>query len=559
EEAIAFVDSLPSLTKEMSLSDFRNFWAGLLTMCEIKPKSPLEAFVKVMVPQEVRGLAAQFVFITGLEQGSFPRYYINDWKIHLRERLELKKTGVELETGEEYQTKEKMAFYWALQTARKKLYLVCQTQDNAGQPLNPSSFLEDIWQSWPDLLKYARSYPMALEPPHSLTECYSEMEQGSYLAAHLMAATSEIPELEKSDCLELLQKPVYQQLAQQMWQEVNWRTGENSLFGKPESRQRVAQIFGDEHIFAITSLEEYHSCPYRFFLKQLLKIKPFLRPQMLPDNLDLGNLYHQVLQEFAEAYRGQSLSPERDPEYQKILRDCFRDFYREWLQNAANDLVKLVLRLQETQIWGTLQHWLQTELDWAEKSNGRFMINFLEFGFGLIRGDFDPASLDRPYQLEVEDVLVQIWGKVDRIDADSDGNFVVYDYKSGRGPATKDILQADYFQIPVYLLALEALYFGEGKAVGGSYLGLKEPSRSRGGVWHQNRLRMDISGKCLLDEKEWQAWLSTVKNSLADSVRAIRNGDFFPTSGDCPVFCEFQSCCRRDERKVERTDETSAE
>lgn len=558
EEVTASIDLLPSLRTEMSLADFRNFWAHILTS-EIKGKTPAGSFVKVMIPQEARGLSAKFVFITGLEQGSFPRYYINDWKLSLRERLELQTLGVDLETGEEYQTKEKMAFYWALQTARERLYLVYQTQDSSGQPLNPSSFLEEIWQYCPELFKQAKTYPLALEPPPSLTGCYSSFEKGSYLAAHLMAATSELSETEKIDCLELLQKPLYQQLAKQIWQESGWRLQGRSLFSKDESHQLIARTFGAAHIFAITSLEDYHTCPYRFFLKQMLGVKPFLRPQMLPDNLDLGNLYHQVLQDFAERYRGQSLISKDREEYHNFLRECFHSFYREWLQNAANDLVKLVLKLQEAQIWNTLQRWLRTELDWAEKTNGRFKISFLEFGFGLVRGDFDPASLDRPYQLVAEEIPIQIWGKVDRIDADGEGGFIVYDYKSGRGPATKEILSANYYQIPVYLMALEDLYYGEGKAVGGSYLGLKEPSRSRGGVWHSDRLRLRLGGKSLLGEKEWQDWLSTVRDSLAASVQAIRRGDFFPNSEDCPAFCEFQTCCRRDERESEVKDETSAE
>ena len=560
DEARLFIDNSPLCNKKMTLFDFRNFWQSYLFTSEVKAKASRDPFVRVLIPQEARGLKAKIVFVTGLEQGVFPRIYIHDWKLSLKDRRELKAFGVELETGEHYQTKEKLAFYWALQVPEEHLYLVYQTQDSSGQPLNPSPFLDEIEPCFPELFKRAKRYPLALEPPPSLAECCSSFDEGSFLATRLMATTMEISELERENCLELLQNPMYQQLTKQIWQEYGLRKGIGyQLFQKAESHRLVENIFGEKHTFAITALEDYKTCPYRFFLKQLLKVKPLLRPQMLPDNLDLGNLYHQVLQEFAEPFRGQSFSLEESDGYQKYLYECFHSYYRDWQQNAANDLVKLVLNLLKAQIWGTLGRWLKAELDWAVQSNGRFKIRFLELGFGLIQGDFDQASIPEPYELESDGVPVKIWGKVDRVDADAEGNFMVYDYKSGRGPSTKDLLEAEYLQIPVYLLALEKLCFGTDKAAGGSYLGLKEPSRSRGGVWHGERLRVDVKGKCLLRDQEWQDWLGAVKNSLTSSVQSIRNGDFFATTQDCPPFCEYRSCCRCGEKEVEGSNETSVE
>lgn len=558
KEVRVYVDKEQFFKKDMTLSDFRSFWQSYIFTSEVKAKTPREAFVRVLVPQEARGLKTKILFITGLEQGVFPRIYIHDWKLSLKDRRELKAFGVDLETGENYQAKEKLAFYWALQVPEERLYLVYQNQDSSGEPLNPSPFLDEIESWFPELFQRAKRYPLALEPPPSLAECCSSFDEGSFLATRLMAVTTEIPELEREGCLELLQTSVHQQLAKQIWQEYELRKGiRHQLFQRCESLLLVEKMFGEKHTFAITALEDFKSCPYRFFLKQLLKVKPLLRPQMLPDNLDLGNLYHQVLQEFAEPFRNQSLDPEDRDEYLKHLRECFDDYYRDWQQNAANDLVKLVLDLLKAQIWGTLGRWLKSELDWAVESNGRFKIRYLELGFGLVQGDFDPASIPEPYELGSEGVPVKIWGKVDRVDADNEGNFMVYDYKSGRGPSSKDLLEVEYLQIPVYLLALEKLSFGTGKAVGGSYLGLKEPSRSRGGVWHGERLRINIKGQ--LGDQEWRDWLEAVNDSLISSVRSIRNGEFFATCGDCPTFCEYRSCCRRGEKEAEGSHETSVE
>jgi ATP-dependent helicase/DNAse subunit B len=355
-EVLTYADKLQTLTKEISLEEFRNFWFNYIITLEVKARPLSGPTIRVLVPQEARGVKAKTVFITGLEQGVFPRNYVNDWKLSLKDRRELQALGVELETGEQYQTKEKLAFYWAIQTAEEHLYLVYQNQDSSGQPVNPSSYLDEVLQYYPELLGRTKCYPLALEPPQSLVECCSSMEQGSFLAAQLITATSEIPEAKQNNCFQLLENPIYQQLARQIWQEYNQRVAlKRVFFQESESKQLVAKLFGVDHTFAITALEDYHSCPYRFFLKHLLNVKPILTPQLLPDNLDLGNLYHQVLQEFAETFRGQALSNEGEQEYRQVLGESFRGFYREWQQNAANDMVKLVLSLQEAQIWGTLQ------------------------------------------------------------------------------------------------------------------------------------------------------------------------------------------------------------
>ena len=77
-------------------------------------------------------------------------------------------------------------------------------------------------------------------------------------------------------------------------------------------------------------------------------------------------------------------------------------------------------------------------------------------------------------------------------------------------------------QIPVYLLALEQLAFGPGRAAGGSYLGLRGPSRSGGGIWHQERLGPVLKGKGLFDETAWESFLEEVKSQLMVAVLGIR-------------------------------------
>ena len=62
-------------------------------------------------PREARGLKDGGGLYRRIEQGTFPRIYVNDWKLSPLARRELRTLGIDLETGEHYQTQEAMAFY----------------------------------------------------------------------------------------------------------------------------------------------------------------------------------------------------------------------------------------------------------------------------------------------------------------------------------------------------------------------------------------------------------------------------------------------------------------
>ena len=71
-----------------------------------------------------------------------------------------------------------------------------------------------------------------------------------------------------------------------------------------------------------------------------------------------------------------------------------------------------------------------------------------------------------------------IRGRIDRIDLAPDGNFLIYDYKSGaQHPKTKDIEEGTALQLPLYLLAFEKISGGRG--IGGGYYTIRREVNRR--------------------------------------------------------------------------------
>lgn len=552
--SISILEEIKSVTKdlncfqgELSVEEFQEFlsyyWESISVASIGKSRS-----LRVLHPREARGLKAAVVFIAGLEQGTFPRIYVNDWKLSPLARRELRALGIDLETGEHYQTQEAMAFYWSLQTAKHRLYLVYRNQDNGGQPRNRSRFLDEVLQMVPDLKQRIIHYGLAPKIFTSYHDCYSAIERQEWLVRALLLDETEIVPEEMEHMQRLLQETEYRNLAWRLYERRNFGT-QVSLEENQAALKLLNARFGENHRFSITAIEDYRSCPYRFFLKYVLRVRPAPKPTMLPELLDLGNFYHLILREFGKRFRGGSLRKEELERYQETLDDCLQEASQEWRRWAGSDLADIILTLKQEEIRKTLRRWLESETQWTAATAGRFQMEKFEWSFGIDDGS-DPEALAEPYYLEDGPVRIKIWGRVDRVDTDSSGCFTVYDYKLGKGPSYKDLLEMNNLQIPVYLLALEQLAFGPGRAAGGSYLGLRGPSRSGGGIWHQERLGPVLKGKGLFDETAWESFLEEVKSQLMVAVSGIRSGKFHLTRDLCPEYCEYKSCCRRSEREV---------
>lgn len=529
--------------QQLTLEEFQTFFTEFFLELEVKGVHSPKNGIRVLPPREARGLQAKVVFITGLEQGVFPRQYISDWKLDTDARFELKLLGINLETGENYLIQEKLAFYWSLQAAVDHLVLVFKSQGENGKPLDQSVFLKEIIQWFPQLAEERHYYPLGPTLCNSFESCSSHLERKELWVHYLSQPNSEIPPEEQEICNQLLSEPEFLDLALRLnhW---NWGRAKVRFFeaDSPANKWLLSR-FGERSVINITAIEDYRSCPYRFFLKYVLQVIPVSEPPASPEALDLGELYHAILRDFHLNFIGIGLVVNNFDQYWEMLRNLLEKHFDVWHERVANDIARVILDLQKAEISKNLIDWLRAELDWTSTTGFRFKPQLLEYDFG---SRLSSVPTTAPYRFQWEGINALISGRIDRVDVDQERNFIVYDYKLGESLTAKELVEVAKIQIPVYILALEQLIFGADKAVGGCYLSLNNSSRAKGGIWQQAKIEPVIKSKAVLTPFEWKEWLQQICQEVARAIKGIREGNY-KTVISCLPYCEYQSCCRRQE------------
>jgi ATP-dependent helicase/DNAse subunit B len=137
---------------------------------------------------------------------------------------------------------------------------------------------------------------------------------------------------------------------------------------------------------------------------------------------------------------------------------------------------------------------------------------------------------------------VELSAKIDRIDVDENGNFIIVDYKTGKYPLPNIDIEQDIFQLPVY--AVMAQHVGARRAVtlrqpiGLAYYDLKGKTgaSARDVVLYDKEVRNDHpSSKPKASPKtaeEFEAILKQSMDKARKAVEGILAGDFSSTPQD---------------------------
>ena len=172
----------------------------------------------------------------------------------------------------------------------------------------------------------------------------------------------------------------------------------------------------DRRSFSVTELDDYLACPYDYYLKHVLGIEPLEEVSEDISPRDRGSRVHGILKKFYEEWREPVTQENRGRARELLLSLAEKAF------SAEADTFR---NRREKQLFATTisERFLSSEIEfWAQ--------------------GFRPAYLEQ----KVDDFTLTLSGgravtlnaKIDRIDLDGNGNYIIVDYKTGKYPQPRN-------------------------------------------------------------------------------------------------------------------------
>jgi ATP-dependent helicase/DNAse subunit B len=305
-------------------------------------------------------------------------------------------------------------------------------------------------------------------------------------------------------------------------------------FEPPVSPAAVAQIKKRE--FRVTELDDYINCPYDYYVKYVLKIEPLEEVTEDISPLARGSKVHSILKKFYEKWTGPITTVKRD-EARQILRSIAEQSFEYEADTFRNR------REKELFLTVMAERFLDAEEEfWKQGFKPAFLEETIEF-----------FKLRLPDGTEAE-----IRAKIDRIDVDENGNFIIVDYKTGGYPQPRMNIEQDIFQLPVYAVMANQALSGKDpalkKPIGLAYYDLKGKYKgpARDVVLFDKEARDDHpSSKPKASSKTAGEFDAILKQSLDKARKAIEGilaGDFASTPQDMNKcrYCPNEMMCKKE-------------
>jgi RecB family exonuclease len=263
----------------------------------------------------------------------------------------------------------------------------------------------------------------------------------------------------------------------------------------------------------VTEFRDYLACPYRYYLRHVLRLSGLGDAGEELDGAMFGSLAHTVLDEFGKGPLCGSTSPEKIAEFLDAALD-------EQVRRQFGESPLPAVRVQVEQLRARLRAFSAWQAGWAVQG---WRIEKTEVD---VRGETAKIMVDgRPMYLR---------GRIDRIDLHADGRRTIFDYKSSDTPKKPEQTHRRAgewidLQLPLYRHLAAGLGISCTKGpVGLGYIVLPKDTSRVGELlaeWTDDDLR---SADCAAEEV----------------VRRVRSQTFWPPASPPPEFSEeFSAIC----------------
>lgn len=548
EVAVALHDKLDELRQlsrignTVSLADFAEAFRRLMGEAALPIGSTMGAGVQVLDAMAARGLPFRALFLVGLNEKVFPRHIHED--AFLRDRA---RRLLEMDLGFKIQEKlagydeEKLLFYLLCNSAGDELTLLYQRTDEAGRTQVPSGYLDEV--------KRVLGDETELAVPRRLTQKFEEAllyrierltpsELGVKLLMNRRVPRRLLETVHPAG--RLVERGLSVLRAQESGEA---RLGRHDgITGTLDAFWRTLKTRG----VSPTGLQEYATCPFRYFAGQVLRLDPLTVPEAVDQigPVELGTLAHEILrtclQKLRElGYFTQSDQPPVDP--RAILEEAAQRTFEQFARSHSVGY-PLVWELHREGLLSFLREVLHEDLE--ELAGMWEPILFEE----TMRGTLAVALPDGLEEFPIS-------GRLDRVDWSASRNtyrIIDYKFKSGNTPGSLDTnlplgaVRGRRLQPPLYLIVAQASVPARLKQEEKG----SEPSCE--GLWfYYLAPNWAKDSGCALTRVRFpgDAWTSGLQAPLERVMRqvlgGIRSGLFFIYPGGYCDQCEYRLMCRK--------------
>ncbi len=289
---------------------------------------------------------------------------------------------------------------------------------------------------------------------------------------------------------------------------------------------RPVAIPQNKRTFSVTELDAYLNCPYDYYVTTVLGIEPLEEVTEDISPLDRGSKVHAILKNFYLSWKD-PVTKENRGEARMFLATLAESSFAREADTFRNR------REKELFLTVMVERFLDAEEEfWKQGMKPAYLEQRIEhYRLVLANGE-----------------EVELAGKIDRIDADEQGNFIIVDYKTGGYPLPKVNADQDIFQLPVYTaMALSALR-GDGpvlkKPVGLAYYDLsgKTGAGARDVVlFNKEALASQPSSKPKASAKSAEEFEAILRYSVDKARRAVEHilAGNFPSSPQDDNKCRY--------------------
>jgi ATP-dependent helicase/DNAse subunit B len=475
-----------------------------------------------VIAQEVHNLRPRpyrAVFLLGLIEGEFPARATERFPYTLLEREELRREGIDLTETTADAGADVTGFYKAMSAAGERLYLSYERTDPAGGQFLRSYLIDEVESvasvreifipqqraSFDRMSEIISLEELALAAARSMRDGFDSKD--------MLAARRRLEKESKSWAASVRSAQIERGRLE--------GTGRAKFRGVIEDEEAMRKGLKADHLWSASQMNDYGSCPFRFFARHVLKLAPVEEPVEGFVATLIGTAYHKILEQTHCRLKESGLrisSPQCVAVASEVVEETLEEMARE------GEIRKGIFwEFEKAEIRRNVLGLLEKEAEWNSEQESEPVAFEQKFGF---KGTPEMV-IERDGRRE------RLCGVIDRIDRTEDG-WVVIDYKTTRTPIHhREALEGRNLQLPIYLMAASRLN-REAKVAAGYYLHIT--SRKKGSeVPRSDDERLTV-----------EAMIAEAERRIFDYAVSARAGRFpvSPSNEGCCQGCRYEVMCR---------------